>query len=313
MKNIDPVGMNSRALQSIRKRGRFVVKGPNRVWSVDGHDKLSEFGFQIYGIIDAYSRRILSLYIGVSNRTAVSIQKQYLEAVQEHGYPKLVRSDKGGETILMAECQLAFRRAEKPDLPFHKAYSFGTSTKNQRIEAWWNIMANSQTEQYKRCFEEYKGAGLFDGGTIDQTALRYIYMEHIRGQIHNFVMLHNAHPIRKQKNRDHYLPTGRPNYMYKYPPFGTRNYATPATEELLQQKIEEVASYSLDEYLPQATRELCDSLLAERGYSTPLLIDLQSTNQLHKEVYHHLRNDLTLWQQVNGPISTTQPPLGAHD
>jgi hypothetical protein len=64
-----------------------MVKGPNRVWSVDGHDKLSEFGFQIYSIIDAYSKRILSLCIGVSNRTAVSIQKQYLDTVQEHGFP----------------------------------------------------------------------------------------------------------------------------------------------------------------------------------------------------------------------------------
>jgi hypothetical protein len=104
-----------------------------------------------------------------------------------------------------------------------------------------------------------------------------------------------------------------PNYMYKYPPLGTRKYATPATEELLQQKIEEVSSYSPDEYLPQVTRELCDSLLAERGYSTPVFIEFQSTNQLHREIYYRLRDDLTLWQQLNGPISTIQPPLGAHN
>ena len=39
-----------------RRRGYYHVKGPNRVWSVDGHDKLKEYGFEIYAVTDAYSR-----------------------------------------------------------------------------------------------------------------------------------------------------------------------------------------------------------------------------------------------------------------
>jgi len=42
----------------------------------------------------------------------------------------------GTETVLLAESHLMLRRANNPNLPFHKAYSFGKSTKNQRIEAW---------------------------------------------------------------------------------------------------------------------------------------------------------------------------------
>jgi hypothetical protein len=42
-----------------RKRGEYIVPGPNFIWSIDGHDKLAEWGFQIYGGIDAYARKII--------------------------------------------------------------------------------------------------------------------------------------------------------------------------------------------------------------------------------------------------------------
>ena len=53
----------------------FHIRGPNRVLSIDGHDKLSQFGFEIYGAINAYSRYIVWCYIGISNRTAASVNK----------------------------------------------------------------------------------------------------------------------------------------------------------------------------------------------------------------------------------------------
>src|SRR5436305_1622999 len=36
-REIDPEGVAFRRADKLRKRGRYVVKGPNRVWSVDGH------------------------------------------------------------------------------------------------------------------------------------------------------------------------------------------------------------------------------------------------------------------------------------
>jgi hypothetical protein len=61
--------------------------------------------------------------------------KYFLQAVQKHRFPKKVRSDKGEETDLIAECQVTFRQDQKPDLLFYKAYIYRTSTANQRIEA----------------------------------------------------------------------------------------------------------------------------------------------------------------------------------
>lgn len=98
MHKVDPEGVAAR-VQLIGKkleRKEFTIKGPNHVLSIDGHDKLSRFGFEIYGAIDAYSRYIVWCYIGISNQTAVSVNKQYLRLLRTTLHiPKLIRSDKG--------------------------------------------------------------------------------------------------------------------------------------------------------------------------------------------------------------------------
>lgn len=109
-----------------------MIKGPNQVWSIDDHDKLSRFGFQIYGAIDAYSRYMIWCFVGHSNRTAVSVNKQFLSAIRSHNtIPQLVRSDKGTETTLLCNSQLVLHRAVNHEVSIREVHSYGTSTKNQ--------------------------------------------------------------------------------------------------------------------------------------------------------------------------------------
>jgi len=75
------------------------------------------------------------------------------------------------ETVLLAESHLMLRRASNPNLPFHEAYSVEKSIKNQRIEAWWNILTEGQTQKWNEYFNCLKGEGLFDGGNIDKAYL----------------------------------------------------------------------------------------------------------------------------------------------
>ena len=63
-------------------------------------------------------------------------------------FPKTIHSDMGWEVVLVCNSQLKLCRAEKPELPFQKIYAVGTSTRNQRIKAWWNQLAGSQTETW---------------------------------------------------------------------------------------------------------------------------------------------------------------------
>jgi hypothetical protein len=93
-------------------------------------------------------------------------------------------------------------------------YIFGTSTRNQRIESWWNLLTTAQIEPWRILFETLEAEGFFDGSIYDIIALRFIYMPFLRQHIKTFVEVHNTHWIRRQKNREDYLPTGKPFMMY---------------------------------------------------------------------------------------------------
>lgn len=86
--------------------------------------------------------------------------------------------------MLLAESHLTLHRVNNPDLPFAKAYSCGKSTKNQRIEAWWNILTESQTPEWKVYFAKLEADGYSDGGETDKSCLQFLYMDMIRSHIH---------------------------------------------------------------------------------------------------------------------------------
>ena len=114
-----------------------------------------------------------------------------------------------------------FQRKRKPNLPFYKIYNFGTSTENQRIERWWDLLTTGQTEQWKKLFENLRSEGFFDKSYYNVIALRFIYMPIIQQHVHTFVEVYNTHRIRRQKNQEEYLPTGMffifITYIIQYP------------------------------------------------------------------------------------------------
>lgn len=147
------MGLQRRTTDLNCKHGEYIVPGPNYIWSIDRHDKLAHWGFQIYGCIDAYSRCILWLYVGISNRTSQSVLRQYLRTCGAYGYqPRIVRSDRGTETDLMAEVHFAFARLAKGDeinFKFVDTWFHGTSTGNQRIESWWSQLQKSKLYRWR--------------------------------------------------------------------------------------------------------------------------------------------------------------------
>jgi hypothetical protein len=86
VRELDPDGVASRmfARQNI-PRGEYRVADPNRVMSVDGHHKLTIYGFEVYASFDVYSRYIIWIHVGISTRTAVAVLRSYLDHLYEHG------------------------------------------------------------------------------------------------------------------------------------------------------------------------------------------------------------------------------------
>ena len=64
--------------------------------------KLRQYGIEIYGAIDAYSRYVPWMYVGVSAATAVSVAKMYLEALEVVPIQsQYLLADRGTETSLI--------------------------------------------------------------------------------------------------------------------------------------------------------------------------------------------------------------------
>src|SRR5436853_27510 len=123
----------------------YTTPGPNFLRCLDGHDKFSQYGIEIYAAVDAFSRKIIWFYVGNSNRTPISVVRQYLNAVQTTGIcPRFIRTDRGTETVLLAdlhfslfiEATLRERWSDEDyyDLRPSECYIYGPSTKNIRAE-----------------------------------------------------------------------------------------------------------------------------------------------------------------------------------
>ena len=104
--------------------------------------KLEPCGIEIYAGVDAYSRYIIWVYVGISARTAVSVLSQYLIVLRTTGrHPLFIRSDHGTETPLVAGAHHQFHQVHRPEIPLSQCYIYGTSTENVRIESWWGQLS----------------------------------------------------------------------------------------------------------------------------------------------------------------------------
>lgn len=139
------------------RRTGWTAPGPDFIWSLDAYDKLKAWGFEIYASIDAYSRFITWFYVGISSSTSRSVVAQYLHVLsQRKTMPNLVRSDRGGETVLMAgahyylsKSRVRVRDGNPQDVRFQDCWIYGKSTHNEKIESWWLRLSRGRAKFWR--------------------------------------------------------------------------------------------------------------------------------------------------------------------
>lgn len=72
-------------------------QGKDYLWHIDGYDKLSPFGMPIHGCVDGFSRRVIWLELGTTNRRPEQTCSYFLDAVSKLGLPHSIRVDAGTE------------------------------------------------------------------------------------------------------------------------------------------------------------------------------------------------------------------------
>ena len=84
----------------------------------------------VHGGIDGFSRAVVYLS-AATNNSSQTVFKLFLNATEQYGVPSRVRSDKGGENILVCKYMVKNRGIDR------RSHIAGASVHNQRIERLW--------------------------------------------------------------------------------------------------------------------------------------------------------------------------------
>ncbi|KAJ3454452.1 hypothetical protein MRS44_018346 [Fusarium solani] len=277
-----------RRLADWKHRKNFQVPGPNFMWSLDGYEKLKNFGFSIYACIDTYSRAIIWIYVGRGNMTALSSLKQFLRTVSYSGVrPLFTRSDHGIETPLWAGAQAILADLDQTEF-------------RQRWIAFSHELIDS---------------GLFQPDRLaHQIAVYALYGPMIRQEVADFMEMWNGHRIRPQKNREH-LVAGIPMDLYKTSE--VENWAVhlgPAARDGLAQMMAAVDYIDIDDLLDPTTTDWCDQQLRDLQFDGQLDGELDHKRP-HLAIYLRLRDKIQVHLDCGASpvLSIPESPVGGQE
>lgn len=138
LRRVDPVGTQLRRRMALHRRV-YNVNSPNALWHLDGHHKLIRWKVVTHGGIDGFSRLITFLQVSTNNYSE-TVLSAFLKAVDEFGLPLRVRTDYGGENVLVAE----YNKLGHPERGCGSGSIItGRSIHNQRIERLWRDLFSS--------------------------------------------------------------------------------------------------------------------------------------------------------------------------
>ena len=149
----------------------------------------------VHAGIDGSSRMIVFLHCSNNNR-ASTVYDLFLKAVQSYGLPSRVRSDQGGENVMVARHMIQHRGAHRNSM------LVGSSVHNQRIERLWRDLFRCAIQLYYRLFyfleDEDK---LLPTNHQHIYALHYVYLPRINQTLKHFCDGWNNHGIRTERNK----------------------------------------------------------------------------------------------------------------
>jgi hypothetical protein len=193
-------------------RSIFISPGVNWCWHLDAWLKLAMYGIYVKGIIDGFSKFVLSAVAYGSNNGTNSAKSLY-EVLEREGVPSHIRLDCGSENRKMAVMMLILLEGIERD-PFF----VGTSTRNTPIERWWRDARRFCLQLYKGMFQEFESASRAYGNAgavyLEQLNTNHIYILHylflgrINESLKNFVVQWNHHSLKLPAQYHHLNDSG---------------------------------------------------------------------------------------------------------
>lgn len=241
--------LQRRLHQRITRR-RYRVPGANSLWHIDGHHSLIRWRFVIHGGIDGYSRMVVYLKCSTNNRSA-TVMTEFYEATKRFGVPSRVRSDKGGENVLVCHFMILVQGVGRGS---HVA---GCSTRNQRIERLWRDVYRCVASTYHELFHSMEAIGVLNpDDEIDLFVLHCLYLPRINHSLDEFLNAWNKHPLRTEQ---HWSP-----YKIWLNSIVRGDYEEPATPDVSEFGIDNEGPIPNEELftvdVPETLEELDDNI-----------------------------------------------------
>ena len=90
----------------------------------------------------------------------------------------IVRSDRGSENVILAGIQQYFRHNDADQFAGRNSFRYGTSTANQRIEAWWSQFRRHRANWWINFFKDMTALGIFDASNeIHLQCIRFYFYQ----------------------------------------------------------------------------------------------------------------------------------------
>ena len=198
MRRVDPEGILLRRRKAVHRR-IYQVAGPHHLWHVDGNHKLIKFNLVIHAGIDGYSRAIMYARCA-DNNTAKTALKAFKRGVKRYGCPSRVRTDKGGENVMIGKYMLRKKGLNRGSI------LAGKSTHNQRIERQWRDMSKEVISFYRELFFRISDRLEINyrvdvSENIPIFCLHYLFKKRINQHLKNYIKAWNVHKIRTEGNK----------------------------------------------------------------------------------------------------------------
>ena len=135
------------------------------------------------------------LKASVDNK-AETVRRHFLEALQTWPLPSRLRTDRGGENVLVGRMLVDRQGADRG------SWIQGPSVHNQRIERLWRDVRISCSQTYIDMFHSFEEEDILDSGSpLDRFALQYIYTPRLNRALAEFQDAWNNHGLRTECSR----------------------------------------------------------------------------------------------------------------